>query len=266
MQYDRVMWNNLVDAYRTGGYTELYSQAEDLVRSIMQPQKGVSASTQCKQAFDRLEQKLANDQKVELEQLRKVVDEQRKADRNRARCAALLDGIHPLLTIAESVEQWKEMIHAQNKEKRKRWGKLLMTGENYNVLNDPPSDEVIRELFNGCLDIQGTPHTSPEYRAELQKYINMNDAFVATLSAQQKQEYNAIADQHNTLSQISCSEIFIRAFKFGVRLAIDALDDDIGWPAEQPDLLQQTLREMEEEELENEQQTGGGVSDQAPLT
>lgn len=240
MQYDKTLWDNLSNAYRTGGYAELYNQAENLIRLAMQSsQKGLSPHTQCKQAFEKLEQTLTENQKVELEHLRKAVNAQRKADQNKARCTALLDGIYPILVIAKHMEQWKEMIHVQNKEKRKRWGKLLLKGENYNVLNDPPSDEVIRTLFKSTMDIPGTPHTSPEYKTELQTYLNLSDTFASTLTAQQKLDYDAIADQHCTLSQITCSEIFVRAFKLGMRLAVDALDDDIGW-LDQPDLLQQT--------------------------
>lgn len=85
---------------------------------------------------------------------------------------------------------------------------------------------ILEELFYGNV-CPGSYYSSSEQTKELMRYIsNHYDNLKETLTEKQREELEKYEDSYLELTDINQREMFVYAFKLGIRIVIEALSPD----------------------------------------
>lgn len=85
---------------------------------------------------------------------------------------------------------------------------------------------ILEELFYGNICPNTDCRSYDKETKQLMGYIaDHHDSLLSTLNDQQKETLEKFDDCYNELTDINEREIFVYAFKLGMRIAIDVLDN-----------------------------------------
>lgn len=85
---------------------------------------------------------------------------------------------------------------------------------------------ILEELFYGNICPNTDCRSYDKETKQLMGYIaDHHDSLLSTLTDQQKETLEKFDDCYNELTDINEREIFVYAFKLGMRIAIDVLDN-----------------------------------------
>ena len=85
---------------------------------------------------------------------------------------------------------------------------------------------ILEELFYGNICPNTDCRSHDKETKQLMGYIaDHHDSLLSTLNDQQKETLEKFDDYYNELTDINEREIFVYAFKLGMRIAIEVLDN-----------------------------------------